>query len=77
MKALLNWRYWVLLAICGIGTVGLLGEPTGDGAAWMARLVISKAVGIAACAALCKLAGYWHGRGSLPEIDKLLNDNRI
>lgn len=50
MKALLNWRYYVLILLLTVTLFGVLGESDIDGATWFAVFIISKVAGF--------LAGY-------------------
>lgn len=72
MKAVFNWRYYVLLATVCVACTGILGVPDESlcKAGWMACLFVSKGTGALAAYAFYRLVSYWDARGSIPEWTK-------
>lgn len=68
MRAIMNWRYWVLMAVLMLAIVGLFGIPEEDCGAWMLTLIGTKLGGFAALMILWKLAERWLENGSVPEL---------
>lgn len=76
MKALLNWRYYILLilglvAICGIFAIP--EDSLGMGA-WTFILIISKLLGFIAAYYNYKLTVYWEKKGLIPELSKFITE---
>lgn len=70
MKALTNWRIWMLAVLALTATFCLFGEPTAtDGAEWEATFLISKTVGFTAAYAAYRLARRWAKAGLLVDAD--------
>ena len=51
MKALLNWRYYVLMVVGMIAVIGTFSVPIDDQplGAWLLALIIPKIIGFGAC----------------------------
>lgn len=73
MKALTNYRYYVLFALAIISFVGLFSEPSEDlsSAMWLLVLITTKVLGIVCVLAISNLATRWQEEGKLPEITEL------
>ena len=74
MKALLNWRYYVLILLLTVTLFGVLGESDIDGAAWFAVFIISKVAGFLAGYIMYVLYRYWSSRNLIPELDELAKE---
>lgn len=74
MRALLNWRYYVLLLLGFVAIAGILGGPADDSPTWLSDLIFSKVIGFGAVYIFCKLAGYWSKRNFIPEFDEIIKD---
>ena len=74
MRVLLNWRYYVLLLLGLIATVGIFGTPADDCPTWLLILIVSKIIGFGAAYYYYRLMIYWCNKGRTPELEKL---NRI
>lgn len=76
MKAILNWRYYVII-ILGILTVGgIFAVPNDDlgQGEWMFYLILTKMIGFSAGFLNYKLTLYWEDKGLIPEYSKLIQD---
>lgn len=78
MKPLLNWRYYVLTAICTAGILLMLaacGEPAADAPTDVTLLKTGIFAALATgCFALqIKLCSYWRRHGRIPELTKINN----
>lgn len=76
-KAILNWRYWVYMALGGIGCIELFGVPADDSETWFADMLLSKAIAAAAFYAMYKLITVWDKNGKIPEISEILNNEEV
>jgi hypothetical protein len=74
MKALLNWRYYVLFLLGFVATVGIFGVPDDNSPTWLGDLIFSKVIGFGAGYIVCKLVGYWSKRNLIPEFDEITKD---
>ena len=74
MKVLLNWRYYVLLLLGLIATVGIFGTPADGSPTWFVDMIVSKVIGFGAAYYYYRLMMYWCNKGYTPELEKL---NRI
>ena len=46
LRIILNWRYWILLAIGSAALIGIFGSPDDyEGFAWWVAFFVSKAIG--------------------------------
>lgn len=71
MKAIFNYRYWVLLTLSIVLTVGLLAVPADDNSgllSFMAAIVGSKIIALAALCILCILYCKWKDEGTISEL---------
>ena len=77
MKAITNWRYYILLIIAGISTLGIFSIPDDNLSMidWMKCLLISKAIGVAAFLAYIKLIKIWEKRNLIPELSNLIKED--
>ena len=77
MKALINWRYYVLFAIAVVAVVGMFAIPEEDVSfgEWAKVMIISKSVGISAIVLFFVLFIYWDRKILTNELSKLLNDD--
>lgn len=74
MRALLNWRYYVLMVLGGISLIGIMSVPEESHPDWFMALIISKAVGFATGYAFFKLFEKWSKENRTPELDKLMKE---
>lgn len=73
-KIILNWRYYVLLAISSISLIGIFGYPESyEGFAWILILVISKIIGFYFGYLYFRLFEYWDSRNEVAELSALVN----
>ena len=77
MKALTNWRYYVLFAIAVIAVVGIFAIPGEDVSfcEWAKVMLISKSVGISAIVLFFVLVRYWDRKNLTKELSKLVNED--
>lgn len=76
MKALLNWRYYVLTIICIVAVFGTFsipidGLPFGE---WISALIFSKVIGFGAFYLNYRMIVYWEARNLIPEMSKLMQE---
>lgn len=69
MKAMTNYRHYVLSALAAVAVIGVLSEPA-ENDNWLAVLAASKAAGLTAGYLACRLAAYWEKRGKIRIPDK-------
>lgn len=71
MKALTNYRYYVLFVLTFIAVIGIFSEPEPelDAARWSTVFVISKTVGFAAGYLAYRLMAYWEKQGKIQVSD--------
>lgn len=74
MKAFLNWRYYVLLLLGFVATIGIFGVPADDSTTWFSDMVLSKVVGFGAGYAICRLIEHWSKNNLIPELEKLTKE---
>ena len=76
MKALTNWRYYVLFAIAVVAVVGMFSIPEEDVSfgEWAKVMFISKFVGISAIVLFFVLVRYWNRKSLTKELSKLVKD---
>lgn len=73
-KIILNWRYYVLLAIGSISIIGIFGYPESyEGIAWILAFVISKIIGFYFGYLYFRLFEYWDSRNEVAELSALIN----
>ena len=77
MKALTNWRYYVLFAIAVIAVVGMFAIPEEDVSfgEWAKVMLISKSVGISAIVMFFALVRYWDRKSRTKELSKLVKED--
>ena len=77
MKALINWRYYVLFAIAVVAVVGMFAIPEEDVSfgEWAKVMLISKSVGISAIVLFFALVRYWDRKRLTKELSKLVKDD--
>lgn len=71
MKALTNYRYYVLFALFFITVIGIFSEPepTLDATRWFAVFILTKAIGFAAGYLSYRLMAYWEKQGKIQVLD--------
>ncbi|WP_300897652.1 hypothetical protein [uncultured Alistipes sp.] len=76
MKALLNWRYYILMAVGLIAILGLFSVPIDDlpFGRWIAALIISKVIGLGALYLNYRMVAYWEARNRIPEMSKMMQE---
>lgn len=77
MKALLNWRYYVIVALGVVGFLALLrafGEPMVpmSFAEFLLHFILSVSISFGCFKALRVLVAKWKAQNKIPEYDKLL-----
>ena len=77
MKALTNWRYYVLFAIAVIAVVGMFAIPEEDVSfgEWAKAMLISKSVGISSIVLFFVLVRYWDRKRLTKELSKLVKED--
>ena len=77
MKALTNWRYYVLFTIAVIAVVGMFAIPEEDVSfgEWATVMLISKPVGISAIVLFFVLVRYWDRKNLTKELSKLVKED--
>ena len=77
MKALTNWRYYVLFAIAVVAVVGMFAIPEEDVSfcEWAKVMLISKSVGILAIVLFFVLVRYWDRKSLTKELSKLVRED--
>lgn len=73
MKAILNYRYWVLSLLAGISITALIAQPSEENGfiVWMLLFLASKLASVAAFVAFMALLERWNAQGRLPELNKV------
>lgn len=75
LRIILNWRYWVLLAIGSVALIGIFGTPEDyEGFAWWVAFFVSKAIGFYLGYLYFRLFMYWDDRNEIAELSKLVNN---
>lgn len=76
MKALLNWRYYVLMVVGLIAILGVFSVPIDDQpfGKWIMALILSKVIGLGALYLNYKMVVYWDARGLIPEMSKTMQE---
>lgn len=76
MKALLNYRYYVLAVIITVAIIGIFAVPNDDLPLnnWIYTLVSSKAIGFAAGYIAARLIKRWERLGTIPELINTVNN---
>lgn len=70
MKALTNYRYWVLAIVASVVFIGIFAVPQDELPllSWLWVLVSTKAVGFAGLWLAAKLYTRWEKAGKIPEL---------
>lgn len=76
MKAITNWRYYVLFIVAGIAIFGIFSIPDYylPMIEWMESLVISKSIGVASILVNIKLINLWEKKNLIPELSNLIKE---
>ena len=69
MKAITNYRYYLICATALICGIAMAAEPTQGN--WLAVFLITKAIGFAAGYATYRLINYYDAKGEIPELSNL------
>lgn len=74
MKALLNWRYYVLMSVGIIAIIGTFSAPVDAQPydAWLFILLISKIIGFSSWYFFYRLTAYWERLNLIPEMSKII-----
>lgn len=72
MRAIMNWRYYVLVVALMLSVIGLFGIPSEDSNMWFVVLVGSKLGGVAAIFLAYKMFVRWAENGRVPELMSLI-----
>lgn len=72
MKEILNYRYYVLAVLVGVGFTLLLADTADmDIAKWLAYQFAFKVVGVVSLFVAYKLINYWNPKGKIDAFAKL------
>lgn len=74
MKALKNWRYYLLITIALVCVVSALGVPSTESKSFFEILIISKLIAIATGGLFAALLSYFLYNDKLPEFNSFLED---
>lgn len=76
MKALLNWRYYVITVIGLIAIIGIFSVPIDDlpFGVWLSALIVSKVIGFGAIYLNLRMIVYWEARNLIPEMSKMMQE---
>lgn len=74
MKALLNWRYYILGILGMLTILGIFSEPLPESEHWYRDMFISKVIGFGCGYLFAKLVQYWESRNAIPELSEELNE---
>ena len=74
MRALLNWRYYILTILAMLTILGIFSEPLPDSETWYRDMFISKLIGFGSGYLFAKLVQYWEARNAIPELSEELNE---
>lgn len=69
MKALLNWRYYVITVIGLIAIIGIFSVPIDD-----LPFGASKVIGFGAIYLNLRMIVYWEARNLIPEMSKMMQE---
>lgn len=69
MKAITNYRYYLICATALICGIAMAAEPTQGN--WLAVFLFTKAIGFAAGYATYRLIKYYDAKGEIPELSNL------
>lgn len=75
-KLITNYRYWLLLIVCGVATIGTFSVPQDDLPllTWLWVLISTKAVGLGAFYLMHVLIRHWEKRGTIQELTDFTNE---
>lgn len=76
MKAVLNFRYWVLAVLGITSIVALFSSPNEELPifTWFFMLIASKVFGIAIFILFCAILEKWDEEGKVPELTGLMRE---
>lgn len=76
LRIVLNWRYYVLSAVCVICLLGIFSCPaeTEEGFSWFVSLFLSKIIGFGFGYIYFRLFAYWDERNKISELSKFVNE---
>lgn len=73
---LTNWRYYIIFALGAVVIMTLFSEPLEkDIWEWLKAFFVTKAIAFACIGILYLLCSHWYNNGSIPEIDKICNED--
>jgi len=74
MKALLNWRYYILMVVGLIAILGVFSMPIDElpFGEWISALILSKVIGFGALYLNYRMVAYWEARNRIPEMTKMM-----
>lgn len=75
-KIISNYRYWLLLIISFVATIGIFSVPK-DGLpllSWLWVLISTKVIGLGAFYLFYVLAKRWEKRGTIPELTQFTKE---
>lgn len=77
MKALLNWRYYILMVVGLIAILGVFSVPIDDQpfGKWITALILSKVIGFGALYLNYKMVVYWEARNRISEMTKMTQED--
>lgn len=75
-KILTNYRYYVLVVLAFVATIGILSAPIDSlpVANWYYTLISSKAIGFGAAYIMARLIKRWEKLGTIPELIDAVNN---
>ncbi len=75
-KALLNYRYYVMMIVGFVAILGVISIPNEELPImkWTLALLLSKGIGLGAGYGLYKLVAYWESKNLVPELSKMIEE---
>ena len=75
-KAVLNYRYYVMIIVGLVVIIGLFSIPDENLPLmkWVWMLFVSKSIGFGAGYGLYRLVAYWESKNLVPELTKLITE---
>ena len=75
-KIITNYRYWLMLIVATVGTIGIFSEPVDSLSpfAWLWTLITSKIVGFGAFYFFYRLVEHWEKRNAIPEFTQFTKE---